>query len=133
MSSRVWEFGERHAAKELWCEGIVSAPLWDSKNSTFAGLLTTSDYINLIQYYWQNPEAVNRLDQFKLSNLRGEASVVCNTQDQSDGRLTNVPKKSKKRLVFSRSKQSRSIHISLCMKLVVQCWIPKHAGSHSLT
>lgn len=51
--------------------GIVSAPLWDSKTSTFAGLLTTSDYINLIQYYWQNPEAVNRIDQFKLNSLRG--------------------------------------------------------------
>lgn len=51
--------------------GIVSAPLWDSKTSTFAGLLTTSDYINLIQYYWQNPEAVSRIDQFKLNSLRG--------------------------------------------------------------
>jgi len=50
--------------------GIISAPLWDSKTSTFAGLLTTSDYINLIQYYWQNPEAVNRIDHFKLSSLR---------------------------------------------------------------
>ncbi|MDI1489361.1 MAG: AMP-activated serine/threonine-protein kinase regulatory subunit [Ramalina farinacea] len=50
--------------------GIVSAPLWDSKTSTFAGLLTTSDYLNLIQYYWQNPEAVNRIDQFNLSSLR---------------------------------------------------------------
>lgn len=50
--------------------GIISAPLWDSSTSTFAGLLTTSDYINLIQYYWQHPEAVNRIDQFKLSSLR---------------------------------------------------------------
>ena len=54
--------------------GIVSAPLWDSKTSTFAGLLTTSDYLNLIQYYWQNPEAVNRIDQFRLNNLRGNHS-----------------------------------------------------------
>lgn len=50
--------------------GIVSAPLWDSHTSTFAGLLTTSDYINVIQYYWQNPEALNQIDQFKLSSLR---------------------------------------------------------------
>ena len=52
--------------------GIVSAPLWDSKTSTYAGLLTTADYINLIKYYWQNPEAVNRIDQFKLNSLRGD-------------------------------------------------------------
>ena len=51
--------------------GIVSAPLWDSKSSTFAGMLTTSDYINVIQYYWQNPDALARVDQFRLDSLRG--------------------------------------------------------------
>ncbi|KAL2053518.1 hypothetical protein ABVK25_006170 [Lepraria finkii] len=50
--------------------GIVSAPLWDSKTSSFAGLLTTSDYLNLIQYYWQNPEQVQKIDQFRLNSLR---------------------------------------------------------------
>lgn len=49
--------------------GIVSAPLWDSKTSTFAGLLTTSDYINVIQYYWQNPDAFAQIDQFRLNSL----------------------------------------------------------------
>ena len=56
---------------DVW-SGIVSAPLWDSKTSTFAGLLTTSDYINVIQYYWQNPEAMSRIDQFRLNSLRGK-------------------------------------------------------------
>lgn len=51
--------------------GIVSAPLWDSKTSTFAGLLTTSDYINVIQYYFQNPAALDQIDQFRLDSLRG--------------------------------------------------------------
>jgi len=50
--------------------GIVSAPLWDSSTSTFAGLLTTSDYINVIQYYWQNPAALAQIDKFLLANLR---------------------------------------------------------------
>lgn len=50
--------------------GIVSAPLWDSKTSTFAGLLTTSDYLNVVQYYWQNPDALAQIDQFKLNSLR---------------------------------------------------------------
>lgn len=54
------------------CKGIVSAPLWDSHTSTFAGLLTTSDYINVIQYYWQNPEAFAQIDQFRLTSLRGK-------------------------------------------------------------
>ena len=59
----------------LTVPGIISAPLWDSKTSSFAGLLTTSDYLNLIQYYWQNPEAVNRIDQFKLNSLRGQPRI----------------------------------------------------------
>lgn len=49
----------------------MSAPLWDSKTSTFAGLLTTADYINVIQYYWQNPDALQKVDKFRLSSLRG--------------------------------------------------------------
>ncbi|KXL46910.1 hypothetical protein M433DRAFT_153217, partial [Acidomyces richmondensis BFW] len=50
--------------------GIVSAPLWDSKTSTFAGLLTTSDYLNVVQYYWQYPDALAQVDQFRLNSLR---------------------------------------------------------------
>ncbi|KAL1990789.1 hypothetical protein VTN49DRAFT_5792 [Thermomyces lanuginosus] len=50
--------------------GIVSAPLWDSSTSTFAGLLTTSDYINVIQYYFQNPAKLDQIDQFRLNSLR---------------------------------------------------------------
>ncbi|WPG99247.1 Hypothetical protein R9X50_00205800 [Acrodontium crateriforme] len=49
---------------------IVSAPLWDSKTSTFAGLLTTSDYLNVVQYYWQNPDALAQIDKFRLNSLR---------------------------------------------------------------
>ncbi|CAI4214810.1 unnamed protein product [Parascedosporium putredinis] len=51
---------------------IVSAPLWDSKTSTFAGLLTSTDYINVIQYYCQFPDEIAQLDQFRLSNLRDD-------------------------------------------------------------
>lgn len=51
---------------------IVSAPLWDSQRSKFAGLLTSSDYINVIQYYWQFPEAMKEIDQFRLDSLRGK-------------------------------------------------------------
>ncbi|KAF2670303.1 CBS-domain-containing protein [Microthyrium microscopicum] len=49
--------------------GIVSAPLWDSRTSTFAGLITSHDYINVVQYYWQNPGALAQIDQFRLDAL----------------------------------------------------------------
>ncbi|KAG9246072.1 Snf1 protein kinase-like protein complex subunit Snf4 [Calycina marina] len=60
----------------LLANGIVSAPLWDSKSSTFAGLLTTSDYINVIQYYWANPEKMGQVDQFRLSSLRDVEKAI---------------------------------------------------------
>lgn len=49
---------------------IVSAPLWDSHSSSFAGLLTATDYINVIQYYCQFPDEIGKLDHFRLSSLR---------------------------------------------------------------
>ncbi|KAK2666334.1 CBS domain [Fusarium oxysporum f. sp. vasinfectum] len=49
---------------------IVSAPLWNSKTSRFAGILTSTDFINLIQYYCQFPDEFSKLDQFRLSSLR---------------------------------------------------------------
>lgn len=51
---------------------IVSAPLWDSHNSRFAGLLTATDFINVIQYYCQFPDEMHKLEQFRLSSLRGQ-------------------------------------------------------------
>lgn len=68
------------------CVAIVSAPLWDSHTGRFAGLLTSTDYINVVQYYWQFPDEMSKLDQFRLSSLRGEyssslASALSETDD----------------------------------------------------
>lgn len=60
----------------LILNGIVSAPLWDSKSSTFAGMLTTSDYINVIQYYWQNSDAFKQIDKFRLNSLRDVEKAI---------------------------------------------------------
>lgn len=49
---------------------IVSAPLWNNKSSKFAGLLTSSDFINVIQYYFQFPEKFELVDQLTLDGLR---------------------------------------------------------------
>ncbi|CCF55889.1 hypothetical protein KAFR_0A04540 [Kazachstania africana CBS 2517] len=49
---------------------IVSAPLWDSKTSKFAGLLTSSDFINVIQYYFSNPDKFELVDKLQLSGLK---------------------------------------------------------------
>lgn len=49
---------------------IVSAPLWNNKTSRFAGLLTSSDFINVIQYYFQYPEKFDLVDQLTLDGLK---------------------------------------------------------------
>lgn len=60
----------KRALNILLTNSIVSAPLWNSKNSTFAGLLTSADFINVIQYYFQFPQDLAAIDTFKLSSLR---------------------------------------------------------------
>ncbi|KAA8892600.1 hypothetical protein FN846DRAFT_915152 [Sphaerosporella brunnea] len=60
--------------------GIVSAPLWNSKTSAFAGLLTSTDYINVIQYYWQNPDKLSQIDGFRLDSLREIEQAIGATQ-----------------------------------------------------
>ncbi|ANZ75728.1 5'-AMP-activated protein kinase subunit [Komagataella phaffii CBS 7435] len=49
---------------------IVSAPLWNNKTSRFAGLLTSSDFINVIQYYFQFPDKFDLVEKLTLDGLR---------------------------------------------------------------
>lgn len=58
---------------------IVSAPLWDSQRGRFAGILTATDYINVIQYYYQFPDEISKLDQFRLSSLRDIEKAIGST------------------------------------------------------
>lgn len=58
----------------------MSAPLWDSKTSTFAGLLTSTDFINVIQYYMQFPEKFEEVENLRLSSLRGMQSHALSDQ-----------------------------------------------------
>lgn len=61
-------------AADVSLTAIVSAPLWDSETSRFAGILTATDFINVIQYYYQFPDEISKLDQFRLSSLRGRST-----------------------------------------------------------
>jgi 5'-AMP-activated protein kinase regulatory gamma subunit len=48
----------------------------DETRTKFNGLLTTSDYINVIQYYWANPDALREIDRFQLNSLRGMSPIL---------------------------------------------------------
>jgi 5'-AMP-activated protein kinase regulatory gamma subunit len=51
--------------------GIVSAPLWDSTTSTYAGLLTVTDYLNVVRYYNLHADKLKDIDKLILSDLKG--------------------------------------------------------------
>lgn len=54
--------------------GVVSAPLWNSEKSKFAGMLTVLDIIHLIQHYYHTASydsAAADVEHFKLESLRG--------------------------------------------------------------
>ncbi|KAG0376395.1 AMP-activated serine/threonine-protein kinase regulatory subunit [Mortierella sp. AD032] len=59
--------------------GIVSAPLWDSTKRKFAGMLTATDFINLIQFYYSHSSysaASREMDLFQISQLRDVEKVI---------------------------------------------------------
>lgn len=55
---------------------IVSAPLWDAETSRFAGLLNSSDFINVIQYYFQNPDQFEFVDKLTLNGLKDVEKAI---------------------------------------------------------
>ncbi|PKY49921.1 CBS-domain-containing protein [Rhizophagus irregularis] len=68
----------KKALAALMQNGVVSAPLWDSTNQKFAGMLTVSDFINLIQYYKHSSysAAMEEIEQFQIQQLRDVESRV---------------------------------------------------------
>ena len=66
--------------------GVVSAPLWNSEQSRFAGMLTVLDLIHLIQHYYRTASydtAAADVETFKLEYLRG-AFVIHTASDQAN-------------------------------------------------
>ncbi|KAF9360986.1 AMP-activated serine/threonine-protein kinase regulatory subunit [Mortierella sp. AD094] len=69
----------KKALSVLMQYNIVSAPLWDSTKRKFAGMLTATDFINLIQFYYSHSSytaAIREMDQFQISQLRDVENVI---------------------------------------------------------
>ncbi|KAJ9614815.1 uncharacterized protein PV06_10949 [Exophiala oligosperma] len=56
--------------------GIVSAPLWDSSTSTYAGLLTVNDFLNVVRYYNLHADKLKDVDKLLLSDLKDVEKVL---------------------------------------------------------
>ncbi|KAF9129481.1 AMP-activated serine/threonine-protein kinase regulatory subunit [Linnemannia schmuckeri] len=69
----------KKALSVLMQYGIVSAPLWDSTKRKFAGMLTATDFINLIQFYYSHSSysvASREMELFQISQLRDVEKVI---------------------------------------------------------
>lgn len=66
----------KRALNILLQNSIVSAPLWSSKTSKFAGLLTASDFLYIIQYASNHPEqSANLSNTLTLDGLADIGSM----------------------------------------------------------
>lgn len=64
----------KKALQCLLLNTVVSAPLWNSEKSEFAGMLTVLDLIHLIQYYYRTATyeaAATDVETLRLEALRG--------------------------------------------------------------
>jgi len=69
----------KKALQCLLLNGVVSAPLWNSETSRFAGMLTVLDIIHLIQYYYRTATydyAFADVETFRLESLRGSLRLL---------------------------------------------------------
>ncbi|KAJ2823378.1 AMP-activated serine/threonine-protein kinase regulatory subunit [Coemansia erecta] len=61
------------ALSALVQNGVESAPMYDAAQACYAGMLTTTDLVNLIQYYYSNfsySEAIEDLGKVQLENYK---------------------------------------------------------------
>jgi predicted transcriptional regulator len=65
----------KKALAVLLQHGVQSAPVWDSKQQRFIGMLTVTDFIQLIVYYFDRStsleEALQEIDEMTIARLRG--------------------------------------------------------------
>lgn len=102
-SSKIVVFDTKLRVKKaffgLVANGVRSAPLWDSEKHSFVGMLTISDFINILRYYYKSPLVqIDELEEYDIqafrdydeSNLRPELIQISPTQSLLDAVKTLV-------------------------------------------
>uniref|UniRef100_A0A8C5BE39 5'-AMP-activated protein kinase subunit gamma-1 n=1 Tax=Gadus morhua TaxID=8049 RepID=A0A8C5BE39_GADMO len=57
----------------LVSNGVRAAPLWDSKKQCFVGMLTITDFINILHRYYKSPLVqIYELEEHKIETWRGK-------------------------------------------------------------
>lgn len=56
--------------------GVRAAPLWDSKQQKFVGMLTITDFIKILQKYYKSANVtMEELEEHKLETWRSKLSI----------------------------------------------------------
>ncbi|KAM8904102.1 5'-AMP-activated protein kinase subunit gamma-1 isoform 3-T5 [Spinachia spinachia] len=64
----------KRAFLALVANGLRAAPLWDSKLQRFVGMLTITDFINILHYYYRSPMVqMYELESHKIETWRGDS------------------------------------------------------------
>jgi len=62
----------------LFFTGVRAAPLWDSNSQSFTGMLTITDFINILRTYYKSPTLkMEELAEHKLERWRS----MCKTHE----------------------------------------------------
>lgn len=65
--------------------GVISAPIWNSKECSFSGLLTAHDFVNALRLYIDKPKVLNELAHIRLNDLDHiESQVGSNKLDAAN-------------------------------------------------
>ena len=57
--------------------GVRAAPLWDSKEQKFVGMLTITDFIRILHMYYKNAEThIDELEEHRLETWRSESHFL---------------------------------------------------------
>ncbi|XP_063067882.1 5'-AMP-activated protein kinase subunit gamma-1 isoform X2 [Engraulis encrasicolus] len=59
----------------LVANGLRAAPLWDSKSQRFVGMLTITDFINILHRYYKSPMVqIYELEEHQIETWRGDST-----------------------------------------------------------
>ena len=55
---------------------IKSAPLWDADKAAFVGMLTATDFVNILRHYYLRGSPMSELSEHSIATWRGTGDTV---------------------------------------------------------
>jgi len=65
----------QQAFHALFEQGLPSAPLWDNERQEFVGIISSSDFMNILHRIRSRPVSTTELEQLTIAKWRAEAAI----------------------------------------------------------